>query len=163
MSVRATLANRLKEIWHGHPWYGDSSDRILEGINAAEASARAVVPAHTIWEIVRHMTAWTEEVGARVRGVGAKLPDRGDWPPITDPSAEAWHAALSDLQAARETLLAEIENAHEEDLHLHVKKFTEPFADTGSTRAHTVSGLVEHDAYHLGQIALLKKAIRAGR
>jgi uncharacterized damage-inducible protein DinB len=30
----------------------------------------------------------------------------------------------------------------------------------GNTRSATASGLIEHDVYHLGQIALLKKALR---
>lgn len=160
MSLRGTLSRRLQEVWSGNPWYGDSSAKILDSISAAEAAHR-VTGVHSIWEIVLHMTAWTEEVGARVRGAGAKAPDRGDWPPVAATTAEAWDAALHDLGEARRALLAEIESVHEEDLHLHVKSHSSPFTDTGSTRAHTLNGLVEHDAYHLGQVALLKKAVRA--
>jgi uncharacterized damage-inducible protein DinB len=161
MSLRLTLAHRLRDVWHGSPWYGDSSDKILSGITAAEASRRIGPGMHTIWEIVLHMTAWTETVAARVRGVGAKGPDRGDWPAPAGSDDAAWAAVLRDLAAARETLLAEIDAAHEEDLHLHVKSFSEPFRDTGISRASTVSGLVEHDCYHLGQVAMLKRAVRA--
>lgn len=161
MSLRHTLARRLKEGWHEAPWYGDSSDRILSGISAADA-ARVVMPGtHSIWEIVLHMTAWTEAVTARVRGAGAKLPDRGDWPKVESTSPDAWTATLAELAAARRALLAEIDATHEEDIQIHVKNHSPPFADTGVSRAGTVTGLVEHDAYHLGQIALLKRAIRA--
>jgi len=160
MSLRYTLAQRLKECWHGSPWYGDSSDKILSGISAADA-ARVVIPGtHSIWQIVLHMTAWTEAVAARVRGAGAKLPDRGDWPTVESTAPEAWNALLAELAAARDALLSEIDATHEEDIQIHVKNHSPPFADTGISRAGTVMGLAEHDAYHLGQVALLKRAIR---
>ncbi len=160
MSLRATLTHRLNDTWHGSPWFGESSDHILAGVTAAEASRRVAPNAHTIWEIVLHMTAWTEAVAARVRGAGAKAPERGDWPAVTSTSAADWSAALAALGAARKELLDEIENTHEEEIQIHVKNHSPPFADTGISRAGTVAGLIEHEAYHLGQIALLKRAVR---
>ncbi|HVZ50064.1 MAG TPA: DinB family protein [Gemmatimonadaceae bacterium] len=160
MSLRSTLTQRLKDTWHGAPWYGDPSDKILGGIAAVDAARRIAPGAHTIWEIVAHMVAWTETVAARVRGAGAKSPERGDWPAITDTSDAAWQALLEELATARRDLLATINEAHEEDIQIHVRNHMPPFADTGISRAGTVSGLVEHDVYHLGQIALLKRALK---
>lgn len=162
MSLRITLAQRLRDTWHGTPWFGDASDKILAGITAAEAARRIAPGTHTIWEIVLHMTAWTETVAGRVRGIGATAPDRGDWPAPAGTGDAEWTAALQGLEAARAGLLSEIDTAHEEDLHLHVKAFVEPFRDTGISRAGTVSGLVEHDCYHLGQVAMLKRAVKSG-
>jgi hypothetical protein len=107
------------------------------------------------------MTAWTETAAQRARGLGSKAPDRGDWPAVGDTGDAAWKAALADLEAARASLLAEVQQAHEEDIQLHVRMHEPPFKDTGMSRAGTVQGLIEHDIYHLGQIALIKKALRA--
>lgn len=161
MSLRLTLKHRLNDAWHGTPWYGDSSETILKGITAEEAARRLAQDTHTIWEIVLHVTAWTETVAARVRGLGAKAPDRGDWPAADAASPDAWAATLGGLEAARRALLDDLDAAHEEDLHLHVKNHAAPFGDTGITRGGTIVGLIEHDAYHFGQIALLKRALRA--
>lgn len=161
MSLRITLADRLKNTWSGAPWFGDSSNAILKGVTPEEAARRLAPDTHTIWEIVLHMTAWTETVAARVRGAGSKAPERGDWPAVESTSADAWIVALADLETSRKQLLAEINASHEEDIQLHVRNHSPPFSDTGISRAGTVMGLVEHDAYHLGQIALLKRAIRA--
>lgn len=161
MSLRQTLSHRLRETWSGNPWYGDSSARILDGIAPDDAVRRVAPGTHTIWEIVLHMTAWTEAVAARVRGQGARAPERGDWPAQPGASPAAWAAALETLRAARDDLLRAIDEAHEEDLHVHVRNHSPPFADTGISRAGTVAGLIEHDAYHLGQVALLKRAVRA--
>jgi uncharacterized damage-inducible protein DinB len=161
MTLRQTLAHRLKDTWHGSPWYGDPSDKILAGITAAEAARQVMPDTHTIWQLVLHMTAWTETAAQRVRGLGSKAPDRGDWPAVGDTSDAAWQGALAELKTARESLLEEINLTHEEDVQLHVKQHDPPFKDTGMSRAGTVYGLIEHDIYHLGQIAQLKRALRA--
>lgn len=159
MSLRSTLAQRLNDTWHGSPWHGDSSDRILSGVSAADASRRVLPNVHTIHEIAAHMLAWTETVAARVRGSPAAPPQRGDWPPTPDASDAAWQATLDALGAARKDLLSAIQQTHEEDIQVHVRSSAAPPADTGVSRAGTVVGLIGHDIYHLGQIALLKRAM----
>ena len=161
MSLRLTLQHRLKDAWHGTPWYGDPIQTILKGITAEEASRRLAPDTHSIWQIVLHMTAWTETVAGRVRGIGAKAPERGDWPAVESTTPEAWAAALADLETAHKQLIADVDSSHEEDIQIHVKNYSAPFADTGISRAGTVVGLIEHGAYHIGQIALLKGAVRA--
>jgi uncharacterized damage-inducible protein DinB len=163
MSLRQTLSTRLDDIWNGAPWYGDPSTRILAGISATDAARQLAPGTHTIWQIVLHMTAWTEAVSARVRGAGAKAPERGDWPKVESTSPDAWVTALADLATARKELLAEIDATHEEDIQIHVKNHSPPFSDTGISRAGTVMGLIEHDVYHLGQVALLKRALREAK
>ena len=57
--------------------------------------------------------------------------------------------------------LGVIERAHEEDLYTQVGAHDDASTNDKVTRAQTATGLAEHDVYHLGQIALLKKALRA--
>ena len=161
MSLRATIRDHLLSVWAGDPWYGSASKKILEDISAAEAAARPIVGVQTIWETTLHMVAWTEEATSRIRGNKAKAPDRGDWPTPADTSTEAWTAATDQLRSARYALLEAIEKAQEEQLYMLVGSHSEMGASDKVTRAQTASGLAEHDVYHLGQIALLKKALRA--
>ena len=159
MSLRVTFKERMMIEWAGEPWHGQSSKALLADVTAAEAAMRGVPGVQTIWETVNHLLAWTEEVTARMGGAGSGAPVRGDWPPVTDISDAAWAATLEALKTARYALLAAIDKAHEEDFYLQVAKSAN---STGyaMTRAQTVAGLIDHDIYHLGQIALLKKAIR---
>jgi uncharacterized damage-inducible protein DinB len=161
MSVRANLSQKLLTVWNGEPWYGSSSSAILSGVTASEALARPFAGVQTIWETLLHMTAWTEETTSRLGGAESKQPARGDWPPVTGTTQDEWMAAQGELLAARKALLAVIENSHEESLYLQVPKKGETGHGSGATRANTVNGLADHDVYHLGQIALLKKAARA--
>jgi uncharacterized damage-inducible protein DinB len=161
MSLRATIRDHLLSVWAGDPWYGSSSKTILADVSAAEAVARPLAGVQSIWETTLHMVAWTEEATSRVRGNRAKGPDRGDWPAVTDRSDAAWTAATDELRAARYALLEAIEKAHEEDLYMLVGAHVNEGSTAKVTRAQTAAGVAEHDVYHLGQIALLKKALRA--
>jgi uncharacterized damage-inducible protein DinB len=113
-----------------------------------------------IWETTLHMVAWTEEAASRVRGNEAREPERGDWPPMPDATTELWNETIAQLGAARQELLDALEKVHEEDLYTQVSR-AQGTDGSRNTRAQTASGLLEHDIYHLGQIALLKKAVRA--
>lgn len=148
------LVARLERTWHGHPWYGDSSDAILAGITPASAAHRLAGVTHSICEIVLHMTAWTEELAARVRGGPKAEPARGDWPPPLHDAEAAWPAALTALAAARADLVAAIREQTEQALGLLV-----PASEF--SRFDSAYGLADHDAYHLGQVAMIKKAVRA--
>ena len=163
MSVRSNLNQKLLNTWNGDPWYGLSSSAILKGVTAAEALAHPLPGAQSIWETVLHMTAWTEETVSRMSGAESKQPARGDWPPVKGSSQEDWIAAQTELLAARKALLEAIEKSHEESFFLQVPKKGETGHGSGATRAETVSGLADHDVYHLGQIAVLKKSLKASR
>ena len=161
MSVRANLSQKLLTVWNGEPWYGSSSSTILKGVTATEALAHPLPGAQSIWETLLHLTAWTEETDSRMNGGESKTPVRGDWPAVKGSTQDEWLAAQTDLLNARKALLASIEKSHEESLFLQVPKTGEPGHSSGATRADTVSGLADHDVYHLGQIALLKKSLKA--
>ncbi len=161
MSVRANLSQKLLTVWNGEPWYGSSSSTILKGVTAEEALAHPLPGAQSIWETLLHITAWTEETNSRMNGAESKAPDRGDWPAVTGSTQEDWIAAQTALLNARKALLASIEKSHEESLFLQVPKKGETGHGSGATRADTVNGLADHDVYHLGQIALLKKSLKA--
>lgn len=159
MSVRQNLSQKLLTVWNGEPWYGSSSSAILKGVTADEALAHPLPGAQSIWETVLHMTAWTEETTSRMTGADWKLPMRGDWPAVKGSTHDDWIAAQTDLLNARKALLAAIEKSHEESMFLQVPKKDDPAHTV--TRADTVSGLADHDVYHLGQMAILKKSLKS--
>jgi hypothetical protein len=88
---------------------------------------------------------------------------RGDWPAVKGSTPDEWTAAQTELLNARKALLASIEKSHEESLFLQVPKKGEGAHGSGATRADTVNGLADHDVYHLGQIAILKKSLKSAR
>ena len=74
------LVDQLEREHAGEPWHGTSLVGILTGITHQQAAARPLAGAHTIWELVLHITAWKNEVRQRLGGAPAGDPSEGDWP-----------------------------------------------------------------------------------
>ncbi|HEX7180458.1 MAG TPA: DinB family protein [Thermoanaerobaculia bacterium] len=154
------LREQLRKGLFDDPWHGPSIADLLLDVTAEEAAAHPVPGAHSIWELVLHMTAWQGEVRQRLLGKEPGLPDVGDWPDVGDPSDIAWERAREQLAASMNELLESLTTLSREDLERPGGSINDRL---GVTHRAMINGLVQHAAYHGGQIALLRKALRAGR
>src|SRR5215471_8572942 len=95
MARAQRLAKHIQRTVKGPMWHGAALGALLEGVTDAQASARPIPGAHTIWEIVLHVTAWSDIARARVHGdrLGDPSPDE-DWPPVTSTSEADWTVLL---------------------------------------------------------------------
>lgn len=149
----------LEATFDGDPWYGSSISRILDGVDAVQAAARPPGAAHSIWEIVAHMTAWVNETNRRLRGGSYGEPEEGDWPAVPTATADEWQAAQRTLARAHSSLAATLTAMNDIDLETPVAG---PQVDAGGqpvTLYQTALGVLQHDGYHAGQIAILKKVL----
>jgi uncharacterized damage-inducible protein DinB len=153
------LQQDLRSVYNGDPWHGSSITDVLKGVDAKTASVRSIPRGHTIWELVLHMTVWAREVASRVRGSAPKSPAQ-DWPsPESGGGEAAWRRAQDDLAAAQKDLESAVDDLNPEDLVHWIGDQRDPAAGTGVTVGTLIRGLLQHHAYHEGQIALLKKAV----
>lgn len=105
-----------------------------------------------------HLTGWTREVVNRFEGNAPKPPARGDWPepgPVDDAS---WDAACDDLLSAHEELVAALARFPESRLSERIGEERDAPLGTGVSYREMILGALSHDAYHAGQISLLKKS-----
>jgi uncharacterized damage-inducible protein DinB len=154
----ARIVDQLQREHDGDPWHGSPLTAILEGIDAAGAAARPIAEAHSIWELVLHMASWKNETARRLRGAVACMPIEGDWPEVGAPTAERWQAALDALQASHEDLIAAVKALPDAKLYEPTNDTRSGPLGTGVSHYVLLHGIVQHDVYHAGQIALLKKA-----
>ena len=77
------LQRELQATLDGDPWYGPALWTLLDGVDAAAAAAHPVKGSHSIWELVAHMTAWTNETGRRIQGGANRTPAEGDCSAVT--------------------------------------------------------------------------------
>jgi len=101
MNEVARIVDQLQREHDGDPWHGSPLQAILEGIDATRAAARPIPEAHSIWELVLHMTGWKNETARRLAGAVACMPVEGDWPDVGGQTDESWQAALARLESAR--------------------------------------------------------------
>lgn len=153
------LADLVERVVDGDPWHGSNVVTLLDGLTAIEAARHPVDHAHSIWELVRHMTAWCDEVRARLGGAPAGEPPAGDWPAVTDVSPAAWSAAIAAFVASHRALAVAIRAAGDAVLDTPVRDPRNPPTGTGLSQYLTLHGAVHHTTYHAGQIALLRRAL----
>ena len=158
------IVEQLQRAYNGDAWYGPSVRAALAGVDARQAIARPEPAAHTISEIVLHMTAWTREVTRRVQGGVAQEPEQGDWPAGAAADQGGWTGVLVALDVANEELVTAIGALDDAQLQDRIGDVRDRALGSGVSRYVTLHGLVQHHVYHAGQISLLKKALaRAGR
>jgi uncharacterized damage-inducible protein DinB len=155
MSQTARIADQLRRAFGGEAWHGDSLFEILEGVTAARAAARPIKSAHTIWELVLHIAAWDGAVLRRLGGVAVTLSDAQNFPPVTDASEAAWRKALAQVRRVHEELVAAVAALPDSRLDEIVPGKENEGAHY--TFYYMLHGVVQHELYHAGQIALLKK------
>ena len=153
-STAAQLSNHIKRTVAGPMWHGPSLDELLGSVSSDQAAARPVTGAHSIWEIVLHVTAWAEIALARLHGqrTGDPAPDE-DWPPVPGSDAAAnWQAALERLRESYRALATHTRR-------LEPSAFDEKVAGADYSVSNLLHGVIEHGTYHGGQIAVLKRAL----
>jgi uncharacterized damage-inducible protein DinB len=144
------LADQLRRAYEGEAWHGPSLREVLAGVTAEMASAKPIPDAHNIWELVMHTGAWINAVRRRLAGDPAELSPQEDWPPIDGGSEAAWQQTLAALDEEQKQLRAAISSLPEAGLKSGVAgaKYSVRFM---------LEGVIQHNLYHAGQIALLKK------
>ncbi len=155
------LTESLRQSLAGNPWHGPSIAALLADVTPADAAAHPVPGAHSILELVLHLAAWTREVGSRLRGTPPALPAMGDWPPCEGEAGPAWAAARRTLEEAHADLLELAGRLSAEQLSRRIGDARDPALGTGMTVAAMLAGIAQHDAYHGGQIAILRRALAA--
>ncbi len=75
MSEATRVTDQLSRAFDGEAWHGESLFQILNGVTAAQAAARPITSAHTIWELVLHIAAWDNAALRRLGGATVELPD----------------------------------------------------------------------------------------
>lgn len=157
--LEAVLA-QLAATHDGAPWYGTSRTAMLEGVTADEARRSPAWGGPSVWALVLHMTSWTREVTCRLAGHAADGPEDGDWPALpARRGPREWSSALRRLAMAHAALVEVARSVPASRWRAVV-----PWADGGggeTTFAETLVGLAQHDAYHIGQVALVLRAVRA--
>jgi uncharacterized damage-inducible protein DinB len=151
------LSSRVME---GDPWHAGSIADLLADVTATEAAARPIPGVHSIWQVVLHMTGWAEEVRLRLAGAPAGNPASGDWPRVGPVGRARWEAARAALFTAYDALHRDVARMGARDLDRPTVDPRNKTTGEGLSRYVTLHGVIHHAAYHAGQIAILKRALR---
>lgn len=152
MPETARLADQIRRAAAGDAWHGPPLAELLDDVAAAEAAAHPVAGAHSIWELVGHLTTWTNTVRLRLEGHAVEPDESDNFPAPAAVTPAAWSAACDAVLDAHEALARAVEALADDRLETTVpgQRYT----------AYVMThGAVQHTLYHAGQIAILKRAL----
>ncbi|TCD02409.1 DinB family protein [Pedobacter psychroterrae] len=147
------FSNELRKAYIGDAWHGNNVSCIISSVKDNQAFSRPIVDAHSIAEIVLHLTSWTEEVSSRLMGKISAEPAKGDWPSPIEETTVTWNAIVSDFHIENEKLINLSMSFMADDWAKHVQTPS----GRGISYFELFNGLIQHHAYHAGQISLLLK------
>ena len=147
------LDEQLRRALEGEAWHGPSVLESLAGLSAAQAADHPIAGAHSIWELVLHLASDYDLVLRRLAGDGRQLTAAEDWPACPASTEENWQQTVQELTMLNEKLRQAVRGFPDERL-------DEPLVPEVPYSAYTqFIGVTQHNLYHAGQIALLKRAM----
>jgi uncharacterized damage-inducible protein DinB len=153
MSETGRLADQIRRAFGGDAWHGDSVLELLADVDAKTAAAHPIKNAHSIWELVLHVAAWDDAVRRRTGGKAVTLTDAENFPVVKDTSEAAWKGAVEHAKKVHAELASAVAAFPDARLQEQVPGKTEKYYNF----FYMFSGIAQHEIYHAGQIALLKK------
>jgi uncharacterized damage-inducible protein DinB len=139
-----------RKNWHGGP----SPSGALRGVTAAQAAWRPTPRRKTVWELALHIAYWKYTVRRHLEtGERPRFPrSPANFPDQPEPADDAaWARDVALVRAEHERLVAAVRalaSARLDDLPPDGRRWT---------YGELVLGIAAHDAYHTGQIQLLKR------
>jgi uncharacterized damage-inducible protein DinB len=153
ISEAARIADQLRRAFYGPAWHGPAVLPLLKDVDARTAAAKPFANAHSIWELVLHIAAWDGAALRRIGGQKARLKGKQNFPPVTEKSEEAWREAIADTKRTHDHLVETVAG-------LSNSRLKEIVPGKRYDFYHLLHGVAQHELYHAGQIAVLKKSRR---
>lgn len=149
------IAEQLKDAYEGNPWFGRSAKELL-GEVAKENAFTKLNGQHSILELVWHMITWREftlECLRKKEHPDAKKFEDLDWRELDHSNKGLWQQGLDKLNETQTELIAALQQQEDSILPQEVKNRNYDYRKL-------LIGIVQHDIYHLGQIAFINKQLR---
>lgn len=153
----------LEGAFRGKGWQGPTLSGSLRGVTPAVAAFRPGKGRRCIWEHVLHAAYWKYAVAAVIERhvLGVAEPEGfprspSNWPRVPSPAdGKAWKRDRALLEQMHERVLAAAARLNPDRLTEH------PSPKHKWPLTMYLAGIAAHDAYHCGQIQLLKRLARS--
>lgn len=149
------LTEQIKEAYEGDPWFGRSIKAILgetdESIVFEKPNGQ-----HSIVELLWHMITWKEFTLSRLQNDSSKSAgyfEKNDWRELDLSDKSLWKEGLQKFSKIHEELTEAVRQQRDEIL-------SETVSERKYNFRQLLYGILEHDIYHLGQIAYIRKMLQ---
>ena len=144
----------FESIYDGEPFYGKPLMTVLKEANPKLVYKKQQMKAHSAYEVLHHLLAWRELLVKRLNGdnkANIKTDSESDWSslPAKQTTAE-WNALVRKVQQNQNDIIKSLSEWNDEAIDKN-------FAGSAYPLRTFLHGQIQHDIYHIGQIALALK------
>ena len=149
-SESTLIAEQLRRAFEGNAWHGPALLELLQDVDAVAAATKPLPDVHSIWQLLLHVAVWDDAACRRLAGEKWQPMGIANFPLVPQPSAAAWRKAVDHAKRTHTMLVKTVAALPESRLRDRVpgKKYDFYFM---------LHGVVQHELYHAGQIAILQK------
>lgn len=149
-----SIIQKIEEVNSGQPWFGKPVFSILEEVNTKKVYHRPNDTDHSMIELLYHMITWADFTLKRIE----KDPDmdlaafeKMDWR-LINPEVHTWKKSLAEFRSIQKKIVLALKKKDDTFLKEIVgfRKYNYRFL---------LHGMIEHNIYHIGQIAYLNKML----
>jgi len=145
------IVKQFEGLQHGECWIGNNFKATLHDLDAAKAAKTITPGGNSIWLLTAHIIYWRTTAVNRLTG-STNPPPFKDFTLPNELNEASWKQTLHDFEAVYHSLRTALHNIKDEQL-------DKPSPRQGQSFYQLILGVLQHDAYHLGQMMLLKKSI----
>ena len=149
-----SIITNFENTLNGEPWFGRAVYNLLDEIDEAKVFTKPSDTEHSLIKLLWHMNTWAEFVLANFENKNSeelKAIEENDWRTIV-PKKHSWKKGMEELKSIHKKI-TEILNT-KEDLFLK-----EMVPNRKFNVRYMLNGLIQHNIYHAGQVAYLKKLL----
>jgi len=146
-----SLITQAEKVFSAHPWYGKGVLELLKEVDPEAVRAVPTGHTHSIGQLVHHMIAWKQylvEKGTGNTQYRIEMNSNEDWCPTED--LPPWPELLANLNATHKGFIDMLSSKDDAWLDSTVPP-------TKFTYEEIAQGIIHHDIYHLGQVAMMIK------
>ena len=144
----------FETVFNGEPWYGKSLMAVVKDADTSKVFKKYNEDTHSAYEILHHLYAWRDLLVRRLNGdnkASISINSKEDWSVLpAQQTAATWQTLVKKLEQNQKNLEEALGKWKDEDLDKN-------FAGTPYALRIFLNGQVQHDIYHIGQIALAVK------
>jgi uncharacterized damage-inducible protein DinB len=148
MKEQERIIKLFEDLYNGSPWIDVNLYDTLKGISAEDAATKRIKKGNSIWEIVNHLISWRLNVLERIQGEIINSPSDNYFKTVINPSEDEWQNTLNELDRSQSIWIKHLKKFNQ-------KNFTTTYPINNLTFYEHIMGILQHDAYHLGQIKML--------
>ena len=149
------IAASLKEVLSGEPWYGKAVLTLLNEVNPEMVYKKFKEDSHSMIDLLYHMVTWSQFTRERIekdQSLNTEAFDALDWRE-TNAEIHTWNNGIGQFTSETNKIIEILNNTSDDLLEEKVDYREYNFR-------YLLNGLIQHNIYHVGQIAYINNLLK---